>query len=48
MTEGQEAAAQAVETAVEAAGNWARAGRHAGVAGAAIGVVAAVPRPGWR
>ncbi|WP_432143898.1 alpha/beta fold hydrolase [Streptomyces sp. bgisy084] len=41
MTEGQEAAAQAVETAVEAAGNWARAGRHAGVAGAAIGVVAA-------
>ncbi|BDH09368.1 alpha/beta fold hydrolase [Streptomyces hygroscopicus] len=41
MTEGQEAAAQAVEAAVEAAGNWARAGRHAGVAGAAIGVVAA-------
>ncbi|MGW2026414.1 alpha/beta fold hydrolase [Streptomyces decoyicus] len=41
MTEGQEAAAQAVEAAAEAAGNWARAGRHAGVAGAAIGVVAA-------
>lgn len=41
MTEGQEAAAQAVETAAEVAGNWARAGRHAGVAGAAIGVVAA-------
>ncbi|MFE1171993.1 alpha/beta fold hydrolase [Streptomyces sp. NPDC058773] len=41
MTEGQDAAAEAVETAVEAAGNWARAGRHAGVAGAAIGVVAA-------
>ncbi|MFE1772586.1 alpha/beta fold hydrolase [Streptomyces sp. NPDC059008] len=45
MTEGKEAAAQAVETAaevaVEAANNWARAGRHAGIAGAAIGVVAA-------
>lgn len=41
MTEGQEAAAQAVEAAAEAAGNWARAGRHAGIAGAAIGVVAA-------
>ncbi|KOG49886.1 alpha/beta fold hydrolase [Streptomyces decoyicus] len=41
MTEGQEAAAQAVEAAAEVAGNWARAGRHAGVAGAAIGVVAA-------
>ncbi|MFG2828714.1 alpha/beta fold hydrolase [Streptomyces sp. NPDC048434] len=41
MTEGQEAAAQAVETAAEVAGNWARAGRQAGVAGAAIGVVAA-------
>ncbi|MGW7573648.1 alpha/beta fold hydrolase [Streptomyces sp. NPDC054765] len=41
MTEGQEAAAQAVETAAEVAGNWSKAGRHAGVAGAAIGVVAA-------
>ncbi|AJC57689.1 alpha/beta hydrolase [Streptomyces sp. 769] len=41
MTDGTEAAAQAVETAAEAAGNWARAGRHAGVAGLAIGVVAA-------
>lgn len=41
MTEGQEAAVQAVETAAEVAGNWAKAGRHAGVAGAAIGVVAA-------
>ncbi|MFE1767403.1 alpha/beta fold hydrolase [Streptomyces angustmyceticus] len=41
MTDGQEAAAQAVETAAEVAGNWARAGRHAGFAGAAIGVVAA-------
>ncbi|MCL6301482.1 alpha/beta fold hydrolase [Streptomyces kronopolitis] len=41
MTEGQEAAAAAVEAAAEAAGNWARAGRHAGIAGAAIGVVAA-------
>ncbi|TJZ52023.1 alpha/beta hydrolase [Streptomyces piniterrae] len=41
MTEGQEAAAKAVEAAADAAGNWARAGRHAGIAGAAIGVVAA-------
>ncbi|QHC20506.1 alpha/beta fold hydrolase [Streptomyces sp. GS7] len=41
MTEGTEAAAQAVETAAEAAGNWARAGRQAGFAGMAIGVVAA-------
>ncbi|MGW1377703.1 alpha/beta fold hydrolase [Streptomyces sp. NPDC002446] len=45
MTEGKEAAAQAVEHAAEAAAeavnNWARAGRHAGFAGAAIGVVAA-------
>ncbi|GAB7032815.1 alpha/beta hydrolase [Streptomyces sp. NPDC021749] len=45
MTDGTEAAAQAVETAAEvaaeAANNWAKAGRHAGIAGAAIGVVAA-------
>ncbi|GGU63028.1 lipase [Streptomyces albospinus] len=45
MTDGTEAAAQAVEAAVEtgaeAAGNWARAGRQAGFAGMAIGVVAA-------
>ncbi|WP_043264871.1 alpha/beta hydrolase [Streptomyces sp. CT34] len=41
MTDGTEAAAQAVETAAEAAGNWARAGRQAGFAGMAIGVVAA-------
>ncbi|REK89713.1 alpha/beta hydrolase [Streptomyces inhibens] len=45
MTDGKEAAAQAVEAAAEvaaeAANNWARAGRHAGIAGAAIGVVAA-------
>ncbi|MFB7636966.1 alpha/beta fold hydrolase [Streptomyces sp. NPDC056149] len=41
MTEGTEAAAQAVETAAEAAGNWAKAGRQAGLAGLAIGVVAA-------
>lgn len=45
MTEGKEAAVQAVETAAEvateAANNWAKAGRHAGIAGAAIGVVAA-------
>ncbi|WP_030803201.1 alpha/beta fold hydrolase [Streptomyces sp. NRRL S-337] len=45
MTDGTEAAVQAVETAAEvaaeAATNWAKAGRHAGIAGAAIGVVAA-------
>lgn len=45
MTEGKEAAVEAVETAAEVAAeavnNWARAGRHAGIAGAAIGVVAA-------
>ncbi|MEV0368501.1 alpha/beta hydrolase [Streptomyces sp. NPDC050636] len=41
MTEGKEAAAQAVEAAADVAGNWAKAGRHAGIAGAAIGVVAA-------
>ncbi|UQA94732.1 alpha/beta fold hydrolase [Streptomyces halobius] len=41
MTEGNEAAARAVEAAADAAGNWAKAGRHAGIAGAAIGVVAA-------
>ncbi|MEU5209668.1 alpha/beta hydrolase [Streptomyces sp. NPDC020742] len=48
MTEGKQAAAQAVEAATEvaevaadAANNWAKAGRHAGFAGAAIGVVAA-------
>ncbi|MCE4945287.1 alpha/beta fold hydrolase [Streptomyces noursei] len=41
MTDGTEAAAQAVETAAEAAGNWAKAGRQAGFAGLAIGVVAA-------
>ncbi|MFF0625933.1 alpha/beta fold hydrolase [Streptomyces sp. NPDC004296] len=41
MTDGTEVAAQAVETAAEAAGNWAKAGRQAGFAGLAIGVVAA-------
>ncbi|MGG2462329.1 alpha/beta fold hydrolase [Streptomyces sp. RGM 3693] len=41
MTDGTEVAAQAVETAAEAAGNWAKAGRQAGLAGLAIGVVAA-------
>jgi pimeloyl-ACP methyl ester carboxylesterase len=41
MTDGTEAAAAAVEAVGDAAGNWARAGRHAGIAGAAIGVVAA-------
>lgn len=41
MSEGQDAAARAVEQAAEEVGNWAKAGRHAGLAGAAIGVVAA-------
>ncbi|MFE7662940.1 alpha/beta fold hydrolase [Streptomyces celluloflavus] len=41
MTEGKETAAKAVGAAADAAGNWSRAGRHAGIAGAAIGVVAA-------
>ncbi|MFJ8674392.1 alpha/beta fold hydrolase [Streptomyces sp. NPDC093589] len=41
MTDGTEVAVHAVEAAGEVAGNWARAGRHAGIAGAAIGVVAA-------
>ncbi|KUL33438.1 lipase [Streptomyces sp. NRRL F-4489] len=44
MTDGREIAAHAVETvetAAETAGNWARAGRQAGIAGLAIGVVAA-------
>ncbi|MFG2224192.1 alpha/beta fold hydrolase [Streptomyces sp. NPDC048644] len=41
MSEGTDAAAQAIEAASETAGNWAKAGRHAGIAGAAIGVVAA-------
>ncbi|MFF8313992.1 alpha/beta fold hydrolase [Streptomyces lydicus] len=44
MTEGNdavEAVEAAAEIAAEAANNWAKAGRHAGLAGAAIGVVAA-------
>lgn len=45
MSEGTQAAAAAAGAAAEAAAgtvsNWSRAGRHAGVAGAAIGVVAA-------
>ncbi|MFF4604260.1 alpha/beta fold hydrolase [Streptomyces sp. NPDC001339] len=41
MTDSTEAAAKAVEAATEAATNWTKAGRHAGLAGAAIGVVAA-------
>ncbi|MGW2628233.1 alpha/beta fold hydrolase [Streptomyces chattanoogensis] len=35
------AAAKALETAADSVSNWARAGRHAGIAGAAIGVIAA-------
>ncbi|MCB5911630.1 alpha/beta fold hydrolase [Streptomyces pinistramenti] len=36
-----EAGDAAIEAAADTAGNWAKAGRHAGIAGAAIGVVAA-------
>ncbi|MFI9049402.1 alpha/beta fold hydrolase [Streptomyces sp. NPDC053427] len=41
MSDSQDVAAKAVETAADSVNNWARAGRHAGVAGAAIGVIAA-------
>ncbi|KIZ13453.1 alpha/beta fold hydrolase [Streptomyces natalensis] len=41
MNDGQDVAAKALETAADSVGNWARAGRNAGIAGAAIGVIAA-------
>ncbi|MFJ9414736.1 alpha/beta fold hydrolase [Streptomyces sp. NPDC101227] len=41
MSDSQDVAAKAVETAADSVNNWARAGRHAGIASAAIGVIAA-------
>ncbi|MFG2139385.1 alpha/beta fold hydrolase [Streptomyces sp. NPDC048650] len=41
MSDSQDVAARVVETAADSVNNWARAGRHAGIAGTAIGVIAA-------